>query len=284
MEMHYMKIDQNGEWTSPQRPSFASDSGDASPMFADDGNRLLFTSNRDGSIKIYQVVRADSGWSEPQLVNMDYQSLPGELGWYVFLMPDETIYFQLYTPSNLQDIYKSRLENGEYSQFERLLEPINSAYNDATPYVSPDEEYIIFMSNRPGGYGYHDLYVSYKNLDGSWTEAQNMGSKINGSGEDAFPLLSPDGKYLFFNSKKTGDLGLNAYWVDAGFLCRSGDANNSGSIDILDVIYLINYLFRGGPEPEPWIAGDSNNDGGVSLNDIVYLINYLFRGGPKPGC
>ena len=284
MVMYYMKMDQKGEWSLPQRPSFASDSSDNSPVFTVDGNRLLFTSYRDGSIKIYHVIRTDTGWSAPELVNMDYASLPGSLGWFISLTADEAIYFAIYTPpSNAMDIYKSELVNGQYSQFEKLPDQINSTSKDATPYIAPDESYIIFMSNRPGGYGYYDLYISYKKPDGTWTTAKNMGNKINSFSEEAMPLLSPEGKYLFFNSVKSGDLGFNAYWVDASFLCYSGDADNSGSIDISDVIYLINYLFRGGPAPA-LIAGDCNNDEEVTICDVVYLVNYLFREGPMPSC
>jgi hypothetical protein len=57
----------NGEWTSPQRPSFAGDSSDNSPVFANEGNRLLLASLREGVTRIYQVTRTDSGWSDPQL-------------------------------------------------------------------------------------------------------------------------------------------------------------------------------------------------------------------------
>jgi Tol biopolymer transport system component len=218
MEMYWMKMGEDGEWTSPVHPSFASDSGDNSPVYADEGNRLLFTSYRDGSIKIYQVTRADTGWSAPELVNMDYPSLPGNLGWDISLTPDQTMYFELYVPGYWMDIYKSKLEEGEYSQFEKLPDQINSSSNDATPYIAADESYIIFMSNRSGGYGYHDLYVSFRNADSTWTPAVNMGNQINGSSEDAMPLLSPDGLYLFFNSAKTGDLGYNAYWVKSSVI------------------------------------------------------------------
>jgi subtilisin family serine protease len=60
-----------------------------------------------------------------------------------------------------------------------------------------------------------------------------------------------------------------------------GDVNNDGMISISDVIYLINYLFKFGPRPNPEKA-DTNCDGKVSLSDIVFLINYLFKGGPQP--
>lgn len=63
-------------------------------------------------------------------------------------------------------------------------------------------------------------------------------------------------------------------------LLGRGDCNGDGGIDISDVIYLINYLFIGGPAPDPVQAGDANLDGTVNIADAVYLINYLFIGGP----
>ncbi len=62
-----------------------------------------------------------------------------------------------------------------------------------------------------------------------------------------------------------------------------GDANGDGDINAEDIIYLINYLFRGGPPPYIMAAGDANGDGEVNAGDIVYLIQYLFHGGPPPG-
>lgn len=63
-----------------------------------------------------------------------------------------------------------------------------------------------------------------------------------------------------------------------------GDVNGDGVINGADVAYLINYLFVGGPAPQPWQAGDVNSDGTVNSADIAYLINYLFVSGPPPGC
>jgi aminopeptidase N len=61
-----------------------------------------------------------------------------------------------------------------------------------------------------------------------------------------------------------------------------GDVNNDSVVDLGDAIYLINYLYRYGPEPMPWETGDVNCDGTIDLGDVVYLINYLFRDGPPP--
>jgi hypothetical protein len=65
---------------------------------------------------------------------------------------------------------------------------------------------------------------------------------------------------------------------------RSGDASGDGVVDPGDVVYLVNYLFRSGPVPDPYEAGDVNCDGVVGPADVVYLINYFFRGGPRPCC
>lgn len=65
-----------------------------------------------------------------------------------------------------------------------------------------------------------------------------------------------------------------------------GDANGDRVVDIGDVVYLITYLYRGGPPPKIMAAGDANADCTLDIGDVVYLITYLYRGGPVPkmGC
>jgi len=63
-----------------------------------------------------------------------------------------------------------------------------------------------------------------------------------------------------------------------------GDANGDGVIDLGDVLYVISYLYKGGPAPDPFEAGDCDCDGIVDLGDVLYLISYLYKGGPAPGC
>jgi hypothetical protein len=67
-----------------------------------------------------------------------------------------------------------------------------------------------------------------------------------------------------------------------GYIC--GNANGDEKVSVSDVVYLINYLFKGGPAPVPIQAADANGDGKVTVSDAVYLINYLFKGGPPPVC
>jgi hypothetical protein len=61
-----------------------------------------------------------------------------------------------------------------------------------------------------------------------------------------------------------------------------GDANGDSSVNAVDVVFLINYLFIGGSEPCVCEAADCNNDGVINAGDVVYLINYLFADGPAP--
>jgi hypothetical protein len=67
---------------------------------------------------------------------------------------------------------------------------------------------------------------------------------------------------------------------EVAFIC--GDANGDVAVNISDAVYLIAYIFSGGPEPYPWVAGDANYDSVVNISDAVYLIAYIFSGGPAP--
>ncbi|MDD4050802.1 MAG: C10 family peptidase [candidate division Zixibacteria bacterium] len=63
-----------------------------------------------------------------------------------------------------------------------------------------------------------------------------------------------------------------------------GDANGDGTLNVGDAIYIISYIFREGPAPDPIVSADANCDGKINVSDAVYLINYIFRGGPPPQC
>ena len=67
-------------------------------------------------------------------------------------------------------------------------------------------------------------------------------------------------------------------------LCLCGDANGSGSINISDAVFIINYIFAGGAAPNPLCLGDANGTGSVNISDAVYIINFIFGGGPAPHC
>ncbi|MDG1456207.1 MAG: dockerin type I repeat-containing protein, partial [Planctomycetota bacterium] len=61
-----------------------------------------------------------------------------------------------------------------------------------------------------------------------------------------------------------------------------GDANGSGSIDIADAVFLLDYLFAGGVSPSPEASGDANNDAGLDISDAIFLLIFLFDSGASP--
>jgi bacillolysin len=72
------------------------------------------------------------------------------------------------------------------------------------------------------------------------------------------------------------------FTITRPYVC--GDANGDEDINIGDAVYLIAYIFHGGPAPDPLDAGDANCDGTPNIADAVYLVNYIFNSGPAPCC
>jgi dipeptidyl aminopeptidase/acylaminoacyl peptidase len=90
----------------------------------------------------------------------------------------------------------------------RLDDRVNQGRTSG-PWVAPDGSYLLFHSRRDGGIGGWDLYVSFRESDGSWGAARNLGEPINTTGDEADATISPDAKHIFFS--KGGDI----YWVSA---------------------------------------------------------------------
>ena len=80
--------------------------------------------------------------------------------------------------------------------------------------IAPDESFIIVNSvGRPDAIGGGDLYISFIQINGTWSKLKNMWSVINTTGHDYCPMLSPDGKYFFYTSTIAGSEDI--YWVDS---------------------------------------------------------------------
>jgi len=79
----------------------------------------------------------------------------------------------------------------------------------------------------------------------------------------------------------------HGFWPESGQIpcdCRPGDANGDGEVNVGDAVYLITYVFKGGPNPTPYpyCSGDANCDCNPNVGDAVYVISYVFKGGPPP--
>ncbi|MBG6129007.1 hypothetical protein IWQ47_000301 [Aquimarina sp. EL_43] len=101
----------------------------------------------------------------------------------------------------------SKSINGEFQKAITLGDSINTSNYEADVFVDPEETYVIFCARRPEGLGRGDLYISFKNTDGTWTKSINMGEKINTKNHELCPFVSKDGKYFFYTSNQ------DIYWV-----------------------------------------------------------------------
>lgn len=117
---------------------------------------------------------------------------------------------------NENTIRISKIKNNKRQAPIKMSPVINSGKWTAHPFIAPDESYLIWDSEREGGYGDSDLYISFALDDGSWGPAINMGDKVNSEGWDAYASVTPNGKYILFNRGINDDnSNVDIYWVDA---------------------------------------------------------------------
>jgi Tol biopolymer transport system component len=205
----------DGYWTVPEEVTFAGSSHSNCPFYSVTGDTLFFIRDVNG-LKFYQSVKVNGEWTESTHINIPDGEAAG-IGWQFSIARNRNLYFESFH-GDADDLFVSRFENGRYVQAEALDSPINTSYSEIGACIASDEQYLIFASNRPGGYGYHDLYISFPDESGGWTEPLNMGSRINSNSEDAMAVISPDGNYLFYLTRRAGDADLSPYWVNADFI------------------------------------------------------------------
>ena len=245
-----MMKQENGKWSKPEIAEFNKDYSGVDPFVTAEGNRIYFCSNRplsgegepEDNFDIWYVDRTESGWTEP--VNPGPPINSDKHDFYPSLTEDGTIYFQSRREGGFgeSDIYFSKPVDGKYLTAEILPEPLNSKNSEGDVFIAPDESYIIISAEREeNNIGMSDLWISFREAAGEWSDIVNMGAGINSKGGENCPILSPCGKYLFFTSRRSvqktdsssvtydkiqkawispqnspwfGDI----YWVDAGVI------------------------------------------------------------------
>ncbi|KAF0242483.1 MAG: OmpA/MotB domain-containing [Chitinophagaceae bacterium] len=121
------------------------------------------------------------------------------------------------------DLYISYYTPQGWSEPQNLGSSINTEFWESSPALSPDKRVLYFSSNRPGGFGGSDLYVSYRQPNGKWSAAQNMGPQINSAGDDQAPFIHADNQTLYYTSD-----GLTGYGGSDLFLLRKNSKGEWG--------------------------------------------------------
>nr|WP_293297165.1 hypothetical protein [Allomuricauda sp.] len=156
--------------------------------------------------------RSDNGnWSETKKLDEPFDSLPIMR---LTASSKGTYFFDEFKRDFTGDIRYSRLIDGKYEEPKLLSGNVNTG-KSFHPFIAPDESYLLFDSEREGGYGDSDIYVSFRMRDGSWGNPINLGAEINTKAWEASASVTPDGKYLFFNRNMGSDdfENVDIFWV-----------------------------------------------------------------------
>jgi hypothetical protein len=110
------------------------------------------------------------------------------------------------------DIWTSHRIDGKWTKAENLGPNVNGPWNEHHSLLSPDGRSLYVTSDRPGGFGGEDIYVTTRGADGRWGKLVNVGPLVNGPGNDRCAAWTPDGKVFLFDSDRAGGFGSKDLW------------------------------------------------------------------------
>jgi len=225
LEINY----EDNKWSAPHSPTFSdTTASDIYPSFSPDGKTLYFSSSRKlpsgkfpsrGNV-LWSVEKTETGWGIPQPLD----SIVSKGGEYSPSIASSGNLYFTYGPFRSPDwnILMTKYIRGSNAEPTQLPATINTSGYEDGPFVAPDESYLIFESDRPGGIGGSiDLYISFKSKNGDWSTPVTLGHKVNSSADERFARVSPDGKFLFFGSNRRrieGKPNFDIYWISTSVI------------------------------------------------------------------
>ncbi len=206
---------------------------DYSPVLSVDESSIFFTSRRvrkDSSnyyIKdindgmhyedIYVAHKYDGIWHEPELLGINTEGHEATVN----ISTDGQTLFIYKDDDGDGNIYISKLEGEEWTAPFKLGSDINKESRETHAHISPDGNFLYFVSDRKGGIGGQDIYMCKKLPNGEWAKAQNIGPTINTPYDEDGVFIHPDGKTMYFSSK--GHTSIGGYDI---FYSVMDDAGN----------------------------------------------------------
>lgn len=208
-------------WTPTRFASFTDGliTDDDVPFCSPDGKRIYFISRRplragerNGKENIWYVEKNGESWAEPRMLGPEVNAR--DVHWQISVSKKGSLYFGC----GRDGICCSRLVNDRHTEVVPIQESSDHDLSGGSPFIAPDESYLLFSSMRKDGIGGGDLYVTFRDKEGAWSKPVNLGPSVNSPSHENCPIVSPDGKYLFFISQRNGRSSI--FWVEAGIIER----------------------------------------------------------------
>ncbi len=175
------------------------------PVVSGDGNSLVFTAHFGEDLMLYYSTKVLGKWSPPRDITDEIGSDKDCSS--SCLNYDGTELYVYKTDNFIGNIYVSTLSNGQWSKIRKLGKNINTKFYESHASVSRDGKTLYFTSNREGGNGQLDIYVSHKDKDGEWGPATNLGPIINTRYNENSPFITMNDSLLYFSSEGHYNMG-----------------------------------------------------------------------------
>jgi Tol biopolymer transport system component len=185
--------------------AFTAGAINENPVVSYDGNTIVFTERRGIVNSIWYSKNIRGVWQSP--VEITGQLNAGSDCSTCSLSSDGTELFLYKTDDYDGAIYSSRYVNDSWTPVVKLNKNINTRYYESHAAISADGRRLYFTSNREGGFGELDIYVSERGADGEWGIAKNLGSAINTSYNEDTPFITRNDSLLYFSSEGHNSMG-----------------------------------------------------------------------------
>ncbi|MES2765507.1 MAG: OmpA family protein [Bacteroidota bacterium] len=192
--------------------SINSGDDDFGATFSNNGRVMYFTSEREADNDARQKIFMSSGMGRPEELSSMLNG--GRNNGAVTLTPDGQ--FMIFAAFNRAenigrtDLYSAEKVNGEWKNIKNLGPNVNSSEWDSQPTLSSDGTTLYFASDRTGGQGGTDIYVSRREGTG-WSRATNVGATINSTFDEMTPTIGPDNSTFYFSSNRPAVGGFDIY-------------------------------------------------------------------------
>jgi len=187
-------------------------------VVSSDENMIIFMTHLKFYEGIFMSFKVNGIWSDPENITSQLRS-DGDFKPTCLSSDGKTLFLVKTIRRGNNDIYQSFYNGATWSLVQPLNNNINTRSNETHASISADGQKLYFTSDRSGGYGNLDIYVSKKTKDGDWGPAENLGPEINTEFNEETPHISEDGNILFFSSE--GHLNMGGYDI---FYSRKIDA------------------------------------------------------------